>query len=375
MKKKILFIITYPEMGGAQKQLLYLIEGLNKDKYSLYLCSGDKGFLKDKFSGLSFLNTCFLPEMTRDINPFYDIIAFAKLYIYIKRNAFDIIHTHSPKASMLGRWAAFLAGRRSIVYTVHGWPFHGFMNPLLRHLCVFLEKVTALITRRIVTVSYADLYKGVKNRVSGSDKFVIIHYGLDTGKAGDIFSKRSSSPTADNLIVNVSCLKRQKGLTDFLDAAELVLRRREDAKFLIIGDGPLRKKLEREIAKRGLANSVWLKGWMGDLSETLARASLLAISSLWEGLPLAVIEAVASGVPVVATDTEGIRDIIKKGSNAIPVGLRDADAMASAVLRIMDKYDSWNRRVLSARKRFDSDYWSKERMVTQTEKLYQEVLA
>ena len=373
-KKKILFIITYLELGGAQKQLLSLIEKLDRNKYSLYLCAGDSGYLKKEFISFSSLEVKLIGELVREINPFYDLIAFIKLYFYIRRNKFDIVHTHSPKASILGRWAAHLAGIENIVYTAHGWPFHRFMNPLLQSLYIFLEKITAGITKKIIVVSSADLRKGIKKKVAFAGKFAIIHYGLDIKWADGIFLKRKVNPPFDNLITNISCLKTQKGLTYFLEAVRLILNKRVDIKFSIVGDGPLRKDISKEITKRKLTEYVSLGGWVSDISTLFSRASILVITSLWEGLPLAVIEAVMSGVPVVATDTGGISDILDNNNNGITVKCKDVKAIARAILAILDNYGQWHERIIAAREKLDLTYWSDEAMVSRTKKVYQEVL-
>jgi len=372
--KKILFIITHLELGGAQKQLLSLVKKLNRNEYSIYLCAGDRGYLKKEFTSLSFLEVNLIAELARNINPLYDFVAFVKLYFYIRKNKFDIVHTHSPKASVLGRWAAYLAGVRNIVYTAHGWPFHKFMNPLLYWLYVFLEKITACITKKIIVVSSAGLSEGIKRIMPFPDKFVIIHYGVDIKWADSIFLKRKASFPSDNLIANISCLKPQKGLIYFLEMVRLILNKRMDIRFSVIGDGPLRKNISREIIKRKLTEHVSLDGWVGDLSGVFSRISILVISSLWEGLPLAVLEAAVSGVPIVAADTGGISDILDNCNNGVIIKRKDIKAAADAVLTILDNYSQWSERCISARKKLDLTYWSEERMVSRTEKVYREVL-
>lgn len=373
-KKKILFIITYLELGGAQKQLLFLIKKLDRDKYSLYLCAGNSGYLKKEFINFPGLEVKLIGELTRRINPFYDLIAFIKLYFYIRKNKFDIVHTHSPKASILGRWAAHLAGVKNIVYTAHGWPFHRFMNPLLQGLYVFLEKVTAGITKKIIVVSFADLREGIKKKVAFAGKFVIIHYGVDIRWADSIFLKRKANPSPDNLITNISCLKTQKGLFYFLEAVRLILNKRPDIKFSIVGDGHLRKSINKEIAKRKLTAYVSLDGWVDDVSTLFSRASVLVITSLWEGLPLAAIEGTVSGVPIVVTDTGGVWDILDNYNNGIIVKCKDVKAIACAVLTIVDDYERWHEKVMAAREKLDLTYWSNEAMINRAEKVYREVL-
>ncbi len=374
MKKRILFVITHLELGGAQKQLLSIIKGLDSQRYSVYLCAGSCGYLKKEFSKVPFLHIKFIPQLVRNISPLSDLITFLKLYFYIRKNKFDIVHTHSPKASILGRWAAHLAGVKNVVYTVHGWPFHRFMNPLLYCLYIFLEKITVSITKKIIVVSYADLRKGIKKIISSPDKFAIIHYGVDINWVESVFLKRKSNFPPANLVTNISCLKPQKGLIYFLEAVRLILDKRTDIKFSIVGDGPLRKSISRQISKRELTEHVSLGGWIGDVSGLFSRTSVLVITSLWEGLPLAVIEAVMSGVPAVVTDTEGVSDILDNYNNGIIFKCKDAKAIADAVLTVLDGYGQWSEKVIAAREKLNLTYWSDERMVSQTERIYQELL-
>lgn len=374
-KKKILFIITYLELGGAQKQLLSIVKNIDRNKYSIYLCSGSNGYLKNEFINISFFKIKLIEELVRDINPVYDLISFIKLYFYIRRNRFDIVHTHSPKASILGRWAACLAGVKNIIYTAHGWAFHESMNPLLSKIYIFLEKITASITKKIIVVSSAGLHEAVKRKVASRNKFVIIHYGVDTKWADSIFLERKANPPASSIVTNISCLKTQKGLSYFLAAAKLILNKRADAKFSIVGDGPLRKKISNEIDKLKLTKYVFLERWMEDVTTVFSRTSVLIITSLWEGLPLAVIEAVMTGVPVIATDTGGILDIIDNYNNGIIVKCKDVEAMAVAVLDVINNYGQWYEKVILSRENLDVAYWSEEAMTKRIEKVYCEVLA
>jgi len=198
----------------VQKQLLSIIKNLDRDKSSLHLFAGDYGYLKKEFMSLSYLNIKLIPELRRNSHPLYDFIALLKLYFYIKKNRFDIIHTHSPKASILGRWVAYLAAVRNIVYTVHGWPFHHFMNPLAYHFYLFLERVTTRIPKKIIVVSKADLERGFKNKVSVPDKFSLIHYGVEIEKFDKVYKERRKlSPST---VITISSLKPQKGIFYFL---------------------------------------------------------------------------------------------------------------------------------------------------------------
>ncbi|MFH1519714.1 MAG: glycosyltransferase family 4 protein [Candidatus Omnitrophota bacterium] len=369
--KKVLFVITHLELGGAQKQLLSLIKKLDPDEYSLYLCAGDCGYLKEEFVNFSRLNLKLIPELTRRINPIYDFIAFAKLYFYIRRNKFDLIHTHSPKASVLGRWAAFFAGSRNIIYTVHGWPFHRFMNRLVYRLYFILEKVSSLITKKIIVVSQADFTVAVVKKVASIRKLTLIHYGVDVESFKKIYEERKNFSARETSVITVSALKAQKGLNHFLQIASCLSGELPRTKFYIIGDGPLREQLKKRIKALGLEQKVILTGWNKDVYPFYHKASLFVLTSLWEGLPVALIEAVISGIPVVITNTRGVLDIVENNKQGKVVELDDLERMPVICKDLLRNYKHWNKIVKQERENINMSYWSQARMIQETEKLYQ----
>jgi glycosyltransferase involved in cell wall biosynthesis len=369
-ENKILFIITHLELGGAQRQLLYIIKNLSPKKYSVYLCSGDYGYLKKEFSSLPHLNIKFIPQLVRNIHPLYDVISFLKLYFYIKRNNFYIVHTHSPKASFLGRWAAYLAGVKNIIYTVHGWPFHRFMNPLSYYFYLFLEKITAKITKTIIVVSRADLKTGRDKRIASKNKFVLIHYGVEIEKFDKVF--REKNLQSSNLIVTISSLKPQKGLSYFLEMAKAILKEMPDLNFIIAGDGPLRKKIETKIKLLNINNNVFLTGWVEDIVPLLEKSAIFVLTSLWEGLPVALIEAVIAGIPAVVTNTGGISDIMKDKKQGIILKTMKPLEAKTACLNILHNYEEWNKIITTDRNYMDIFYWSIERMLRGVENIYRQ---
>jgi glycosyltransferase involved in cell wall biosynthesis len=371
MKKRILFIITHLELGGAQKQLLSILKSINQAKYIIHLITSDKGYLKEEFLRLSYIKLKLIPQLKRRINPLLDTIVFFKIYFYIKRNRFYIVHTHSPKASILGRWAAYFAGTKNIIYTVHGWPFHKFMNSFSYYLYLFLEKLTAKITKKIIVVSKADFRIGIEKKIASPDKLILIHYGVDIGLWESIFLKRKEWLPSGNLIVNVSSLKLQKDLYSFLEMAKLILNKKRQLRFFIIGEGPLKKQIMKAIKKCGLENHVFLKGWAKDIFSLLSKASLLVLTSLWEGLPLVVIEAVIAGVPMVVTDTGGVLDIVENHHNGIITQPKQIQKLSEAVIMILDNYNEWRKKIENHRKNLNLLHWSQERMIEETESIYE----
>lgn len=371
MKKKILFIITYLELGGAQKQLFYILKNLDRSKYSLYLYAGNDGYLKKDFLDITDVTVKLDSCLKRDINPFLDFLAFFKLFFFLRRNSFDIVHTHSPKASILGRWAAFFSGLKNIVYTVHGWPFHDFMHPLAYYFYLFLEKVTAKITKKIIVPSRYDLKTGLDKKIAPPDKLALIHYGIDINTFDKVYQERKKSGNKENsLIFTISSLKRQKGIFYFLKIAKMLLLENSRLNFVIAGDGPLRRKVKEKINNFRLKDKVQLVGWSSDVAYFLNQADIFVLTSLWEGLPVSLIEAVIAGVPVVVTDTGGISDIVTNGEQGLIVKPVDILKIRKSCQNILKNYTNWHKIIEDNRKELDLAYWSYERMLRQLTDIY-----
>ena len=374
-KINLLYVVTKLELGGAQKQLLKLVIHLNKRSYNLFLITARDGLLvKDALSieDLRFIRSRFLE---RSINPLRDLIALGQIYCFIKRNKIDIVHTHSSKAGILGRWAASFAGTKIIIHTIHGWSFNEYQNCLWRRIAVWMERITAFITDQLIVVSNSDLQKGLKNRIGNRDKYKLIRYGIDYKKFSrldkNIRQDRSSNiATFDNkdkdlreelrinssdlLVGMVSCFKPQKSPQDFIRLAYLVNKSLSrlhpcanwadkslnktigtGVKFILIGDGILRKKIGRLISEFDLGQQVILTGWRKDIPHILSTIDIFVLTSLWEGLPISVLEAKASSLPVVATNTGGISEVLLEGRTGFLVSPGDVDKMAEKLIDLL----------------------------------------
>jgi glycosyltransferase involved in cell wall biosynthesis len=370
MKKKILFIITYLELGGAQKQLLYILKSLDRNKYSLYLYAGNEGYLKEDFLNIPDVTVKLDSSLKRKINPFLDLPAFLKLFFFLRRNSFDIVHTHSPKASILGRWAAFFSGLRNIVYTVHGWPFHDFMHPLAYYFYLFLEKITAKITKKIIVPSQADLKIGLEKKIASLEKLTLIHYGVEIEVFDKIYQERKKVDKRADLIFTISSLKKQKGIFYFLTIAKMLLLENPRLNFTIAGDGPLRRKVKEKINNLKLKDKVQLVGWSRDIAYFLKRADIFILTSLWEGLPVSLIEAVIAGVPVIVTDTGGIRDIVTNNQQGLIIKPVNILEIRKSCQNILKNYADWHKIIEDNRKKLDLSYWSYQRMLGQLTEIY-----
>lgn len=335
---RLLYCITKLELGGAQKQLLSLLGRLSKDKFEIFVFTADEGYLLNDALSLPGVKVKSSNFLKRPINPFKDILALIEIYRFIKQNKIDIMHTHSSKAGILGRIAAKLAKTKYIFHTVHGWSFNDFQPFLLRKCYIGLERICAKLSDKIIVVSIHDKEKGLKNRIGEESKYALIRYGVDFEefkKPAENSKEGLGIGPQEMVVTNISCFKPQKSCLDFIELAHSVSRRFSNVKFLLVGDGVLRKKIERLIHKLGMQKQVILTGWRRDISAILSATDVLALTSLWEGLSIAVLEAMSAGKPVVATDTGGVKEVIVEAENGFVVKLRDTRQMAQRIIQLL----------------------------------------
>jgi len=368
----ILYVITKLELGGAQTQLLSLIRHLDKTRFRPFLFTAREGVLTGEASCVSGLTLKKSRCLERPINPFLDFLALIELCLFIKKNNIGILHTHSSKAGILGRLAARLTGVKIVVHTVHGWSFNDYQACWRRGFFVWLERLAAGFSTKIIVVSRYDRDHGLINGISSPDKYIIIRYGIDQAEfSASAQGLRSALGirSSDLVVGMVACLKKQKSPQDFVRLASLIAASASGVKFLLAGDGVLRKQLLKLIKKLHLENKIVLLGWRRDIPEVLSLLDVFVLTSLWEGLPISVLEAMASSKAIVATDTGGIREVILERDTGFLVGRSDVGRMAQRVNLLLESAElriSLGRR---ARKSLGADF-SIETMVKSTEGLY-----
>ncbi len=325
--------MTHLEIGGAQKATINLCSGLFERNHEVFLLSSYKdNFLSveiNKLLGSKFKKLNFLK---REINPIFDLLSFFSLYIYIKENKFDIVHTHMSKAGILGRWAAFLAFGPSIVHTVHGFAFHDFQNFITRKICIFIEKTTACITDKIIAVSEAVIEKGLRYGIGNKRKYVLIYeiLELEKNRTALILDKKNTR------IGMIAALKQQKSPEDFVKTAYILNRRRKNIEFYLIGDGRLRGKIEKMIADFDLEANFKVLGWRQDAYAIMGGFDVLVLTSIFEGQPHVLIEAFSLKIPVVATAVDGVVDLIKNDETGFLVPVHSPQKLAECIEKIID---------------------------------------
>ena len=316
---KVAHIITRLELGGAQQNTLYCCAHHDRKKFEVILICGTGGYLDDEaLKNSKLYRTYFLPELKHPIRPWWDLAALLKMTDILRAEKVDIVHTHSSKAGILGRWAARRAGVDQIFHTVHGWGFYPGQFFLTRWIYQFLEHRAASCTDRMITVSEANKREGLAARIGKESQYRVIHSGVEaedflpSKTAAAKARKRLGSEDRPRVLI-LSNLKPQKSPMDVVETAYQLAKKIPAVLFVWAGDGPLREKIEKAIMKKELGKNFMFLGWREDVADLLAVCDVLLLTSLHEGLPRVVLQAMASGKPVVATAVNGTPEAVKDG--------------------------------------------------------------
>ncbi len=341
-KIRHLTIVTKMELGGAQQVALYTLEHLPQASFERYFISGTGGQLDAQVKALPGVTAQFWKSFKHPIRPLCDLWTAWKLVRFMREHKIQIVHTHSSKAGLLGRLAARWARVPVVMHTVHGWPFHDYQNPWLRRVYVALEQLAARWTTCLVAVSQATRDKGLRHGIGRADQYAVIFPGSDlsgfkpaTPAQRKAVRKELGIPEKAQVVGMVACFKPQKAPLDFIRAAGLVQRTLPDAWFVLVGDGVLRPQIEAAASAAGLTGRLVLTGWRQDVAHVMHALDVVAHSSLWEGLPCVFAQALATGLPVVATDVEGAREIIQEAKNGHLVPPGKPEALAAGLVTLL----------------------------------------
>jgi len=387
-KIKVVHIITKLELGGAQQNTLYTVEHLDKKNFDVYLLSGCGGIL-DETAKLLAKKTCvkvyFVKNLVREINIIKDILAFIEIFELLIKIKPQIIHTHSSKAGIIGRWAAFFLNffikkKIKIIHTFHGFAFSKFHNFFVRNFYIILEFFTAIISDKLIFVSLDNIETAKKYKIGSDKKYVLIRSGIKISEFYKVsFDKELKEKKRDELqislsekvITTIGPFKPQKNLSDFIKMAKIVVEKlpQQKIKFLIAGDGEQRNMLLWLTKKLNLEDKIKFLSWYKDVKGLLAVTDIFVMTSLWEGLPRSAVESLVAGVPVIAYAVDGLNDIVKSGENGFLVQPKDYNTLAEHIVYLLkheDILDKFKKNaVITIEKSFDIDY-----MVIQQENLY-----
>jgi glycosyltransferase involved in cell wall biosynthesis len=379
-KIKILRIIARLNIGGPAIQAIELTARLDRDIFESLLVSGveapHEGNMRDLASRRG-VHPIVLPGLGREIRPLKDIETLMQLYRLIRRERPHIVHTHTAKAGTLGRLAARLAHVPVIVHTFHGHIFRGYFRPAKNRAFIIIERVLGRFTDRLVTVSPRLKEDIVSFGIAKPDKIVVIPLGFDLNPFrsayGDAFREELGIPAGAKLVGIVGRLTAVKNHSLFIRVAGHIAAARPDVFFVIVGDGELRADLERLAEEAGLSQRTFFTGWRNDMPAVYASLDVVALSSLSEGTPVTLIEAMASGKPVIATSVGGIPDLVSSGENGFLVDPDDELAFARRIITLLDDTGMAQKMGEEGRRRALQSY-SMERLIGDVSGLYMSLL-
>lgn len=377
---RILRIIARLNIGGPAIHVTLLTAKLGLPDYESALVSGsiapgegDMAYYAEERG----VHAHLIPELGRAIHPLRDIRTVLKLYRLMQEFKPDVVHTHTAKAGFLGRVAARMAGVPVIVHTFHGHVFKGYFGPTMTHLFIRLERLGAQLSDRLIALTEGLRRELVEQyRIAPKGKIIVLPLGLDLDsfaqtprKSGAFRAAWDIAPDVP-LIGIVGRLTQVKNHALFLQSAAQIKPNQPDAHFVIVGDGELRADIEGQANALGLRGAVTFTGWQRDLAPIYSDLDVLVISSVNEGTPVTVIEALSAACPVVTTRVGGLPDLLDGGALGTLVPSEDADALAKGILDTLRQPPD-----VSEAQRLMLDRYGIDRLVRDLDSLYRGLLA
>lgn len=380
-------------LGGSQENTVLSCEGQARLGHEVHLAFGPiygpEGSLLDRVERFRCpappgrITTHLVKDLVRDLAPLSDFDAYRALKMLTRDLQPDIVHTHSSKAGILGRAAAWevggRAGRIGVVHTIHGPPFHAYEKPWRNRLYIESERFAAKRCHRIVSVADAMTARFLVNRIGHPRQYSTVYSGMETGPflhpaPGESREEARAAlglNPGDLVVGTVSRLAELKGHDDLLDALAGQLTKHPALKLLWVGDGYLRERLEDRVASLGVSRQVLFAGLLPPerIPAIMRAIDLLAHPSYREGLPRTVPQALLAGTAVVATDTDGTREVIRDRLTGRLVPTGDPEALREAVLWMLED-EPRRRATAEAGRALCAERFSAQRMVAELEKVY-----
>jgi glycosyltransferase involved in cell wall biosynthesis len=369
--RRVLLVFEPPD-GGVPAHVLALARGLDAHGW-LPVVAGPadaSAYAEFERAGVEFQR---LP-MGRSLHPVRYAATLRGLGRLIRGQGIDLVHAHSSKAGVVGRMAARLAGTPA-VYTPHCFAFIRDGTPAVQGGLALAERALAPLARAIVCVAEFERAAALRHRVAPPGRLHVVHNGsFACGEGAEPDSELAEFAGNAPLVACLSVLRPQKSVETFVAAAPELLAAAPEARLAVIGDGELRHQLERQAASLGLDRRLRFFHFRPPVWRQLRQLDLLVLPSAWEAFPIAVLEAMACGVPQVATDVGGTAEAVEDGETGLLVPPRDPAALARAAAELIRDPDR-RARMAEAGRRRHAALFGVERMVAGTARVYDEALA
>lgn len=363
-KPRVFHLITRLLKGGAEAKTIETVLGL--DAYDFTVGFGAE-YDTDQVKRLkqADIETKRFRSI-RHYNPVTAIPAVGAVSHYLRSEEFDLVHTHSTEAGIIGRFAASLVDI-PVIHTVHGVPFASDRNDFLEKFILQCERVAARRTDRLITNADAIADDYLARGIGKPTQYTTVYSGID------LSTFRAATPASDIIgdgvrIVMVGRLADGKGFEDLLAAVDRL--EHAELSVYLVGEGPLRESLEDEIRRRGLSDTVEMLGYREDISAILAACDVFVLPSYREGTPRVITEAMASGLPVIATEIAGIPEQVEDGTNGILIQHGDVAALASELERLVESRELREQFGAASQERVER--FSVATMLSDIDSVYQE---
>jgi len=387
MKKyKVIHVITRFDKGGSAENTFLTVRGLDPEKYEVILIRGlarqsPAGIPEARAiannleeAGKAGVRILAIPELVRNIHPRDDLKALLKLVKIFRQERPHIVHTHTSKAGILGRWAARLSGVPVIIHTPHGHVFWGYFNRWETALYVFLERLTAAITDKIITLTEQENKDYLGRHIAPAGKFTTIHSGVAlerfiNGRVDPTDMKKELGIPANAFVVGtVGRLTAIKGHKYLIAAAQKALLTTPGMIFVFLGDGNLLDVLKAQADEAGIRDNVRFLGWRQDVAGVMSTFDIFVLPSLNEGMGKVLVEAMAMGKPIIASAVGGIPDLVVHGKNGLLVPGADAEAIAGSIELLCR--DPARRKIMGEKGKVMAADYSAESMIRKIDRLY-----
>ncbi len=381
-------MITRLIVGGAQENTLLTATGQRATPgFEVTLLAGvddgPEGDLHD-MARAARVRLVIVPSLIRAIRPWTDLRALYVLYRFIRAGRFDIVHTHSSKAGILGRLAARLAGVPIVVHTLHSLVFHEYESPWKNAVYIRLKRILAPLTDVLISVNEQTMRGAIAARIGRPSQHVVIHSGIPleafTAVARDVPVDEAKAqlgiPRDAPVVGKVARLFPLKGHREFFEVIAIIARQRADVWFLIVGDGALRSELEQRARQLGVRERTVFTGLVpaSEVPRCLQAMDVVVHTSLREGIARVLPQAGAVGKPVVTFRLDGAPEVIQDGVSGYLVDPLDTTAVAERVLELLD--DSERRNAFGeAGRAIALKTFGAGRMILRINELYQSLLA
>jgi len=346
-KIKVVHIITRFDKGGSAENTFLTLKGMDRSRYEVTLISGKEDDpTQDRSAQMRELGLEHIPipKLSRNINLVRDWKSFLKIRRILKNRNFSIVHTHTSKAGFLGRIAARAAGTPLIIHTPHGHVLFGYFGRIKTLVFKILEKWVGRFTDCIIALTEREKEDYVFAKMANKDKITVIHSGIELEKYNKLSSEEKQSlkkqfniPEEALIVGTAGRLVPVKGPEILMRAAEKVLKKYPDVYFLFAGDGDQRKSLGILANELGIKKNIVFLGWRDDLVEILSLYDIFVLPSLNEGMGRVLVEAMALGKPIVASNICGIPDLIQHRKNGFLVPPKSPEELAQHIQILLEE--------------------------------------